>query len=369
MRHRVWTTAMVLAPELDVGPDRRPCRSLVDVLEIQARQSCVSPAVVVGETTLSYSELHARANRLARYLKALEVGPDVLVGIALERRADLIVAVLAVLKAGGAYVPLDPTYPKDRLAGIFEDASASILITQVSLRALLPAAPHVVCVDVLANEIESYSDRPISDIVSPNSLAYVIYTSGSTGKPKGVAIEHRSVVELIRWAAETYSKEELAGVLFGTSVCFDLSVFEIFVPLALGGTIVMADNVLQLPTIPARDRVTLVNTVPSAAAELVRTNGIPQSVHVVNLAGEALNDELARAVYAIPTVAKLYNLYGPTEDTVYSTCFLVERDQRVHLGHPLPNTRSTFSIRRANLSPRGSKASFISPALDWPAAI
>ncbi|HEX3149506.1 MAG TPA: amino acid adenylation domain-containing protein [Gemmataceae bacterium] len=315
-------------------------KSLVDLLETKARQSAASTALVVGEATFTYAEVHARANRLARYLKLLGVGPDVLVGIALERSADLLVAVLATLKAGGAYVPLDPAYPNDRLAGMLEDANAPVLITQESLRAQLPAGPRVVLIDIDAAEIASFSDQPLKTVVAADSLAYVIYTSGSTGKPKGVAIEHHSVVDLIEWAADTYAADELAGVLFGTSVCFDLSVFEMFVPLALGGTIILADNVLQLPMLAARERVTLLNTVPSVAAELVRIQGLPESVRVVNLAGEALPDELATAIYALPTVAKLYNLYGPTEDTVYSTFALVERDQRVHLGQPLPNTRA-----------------------------
>jgi amino acid adenylation domain-containing protein len=342
-------------PVVEVCASQVDGTTLVHLLEAQARQAPKSTALVVSTAEFTYAELHGRANRLARYLKSLGVGPDVLVGIALERNADLIVAILAVLKAGGAYVPLDPTYPRDRLAGMLEDANAPILITQDSLRALLPDAHRVVSIQADAKDIASFSDQPIKMTAGPESLAYVIYTSGSTGKPKGVAIEHRSVVDLIQWAAATYTTDELAGVLFGTSVCFDLSVFEMFVPLALGGSIVMADNVLQLPTLPGRERVTLLNTVPSAAAELVRTNSLPDTVGVVNLAGEPLPDELARAIYAIPTVAKLYNLYGPTEDTVYSTCSLVDPGQRVHLGRPLPNTQAYILDSQRQSVPIGSE--------------
>jgi amino acid adenylation domain-containing protein len=332
---------------------RAPAQSVTELLDAQGRKTPSAAAVVFGDQSLSYAELHGRANQLAHHLRSLGVGPDVLTGVALQRTPDLLIAVLAVLKAGAAYVPLDPAYPKDRLTKILEDAKTPLLITQSDLRDSLPSAPQVVCINTDWPTIAAYSDEPPEPVGGPNSLAYVIYTSGSTGKPKGVAVEHRSVIELIRWAADAYSADELAGVLFGTSVCFDLSVFEMFVPLSLGGTIILADNAIQLPTLPARDRVTLLNTVPSAAAELVRTGVLPPSVRVVNLAGEPLPDDLAQAIYAVPTVRKLFNLYGPTEDTVYSTCSLVDRGKKVHLGRPLPNTRGYILDRHGQPVPAG----------------
>src|SRR6185295_14952109 len=159
----------------------------------------------------------------------------------------------------------------------------------------------------------------------PENLAYVLFTSGSTGTPKGVAVTHRSAVELVRWAGRVFSPQELAGVLASTSLSFDLSVFEIFVPLCWGGTVILAQNALELPELAARDRVTLVNTVPSALLELVRSGSLGASVRTVNLAGEALARSLADQIYATGTVERVWNLYGPSEDTTYSTFSLVAR--------------------------------------------
>ncbi len=148
-------------------------------------------------------------------------------------------------------------------------------------------------------------------------VAYLIYTSGSTGRPKGVAIEHASAVRLVAWAGKTYSPEELSGVLASTSISFDLSIFEIFVPLSFGGTVILADNALALPTLPAAGEVTLINTVPSAIAALLDLGPLPPQVRTVNLAGEPLRRSLADRVLA--TGVRLWDLYGPSEDTTYST--------------------------------------------------
>ncbi len=168
----------------------------------------------------------------------------------------------------------------------------------------------------------------------------MLFTSGSTGRPKGVALEHRSAATFLHWAQEVFTPEELAGVLFSTSICFDLSVFEMFVPLSVGGKVITAQNALYLPTLAARDEVTLINTVPSAIAELVRAKGVPESVKIVNLAGEALPDALVEEIYSSTAVEKIYNLYGPTEDTTYSTYTLVPRGVPVTIGRPLANTQA-----------------------------
>jgi amino acid adenylation domain-containing protein len=189
--------------------------------------------------------------------------------------------------------------------------------------------------------------------VSPGHLAYVIYTSGSTGRPKGVAIEHRSAVALMHWARETFSADELSGLLAATSVCFDLSVFEIFAPLSWGGRVILAENALELPTLPAAGEVRVLNTVPSAAAELVRL-GLPASVRTVGLAGESLPAALAASLYATGTVERVLNLYGPSEDTTYSTGAMVPRgDGRTPaIGHPLPGTRAhVVDLRGAPVPP------------------
>jgi non-ribosomal peptide synthetase component F len=167
--------------------------------------------------------------------------------------------------------------------------------------------------------LSGYSTVAPQTAVQPDNLAYVIYTSGSTGKPKGVAIAHRNVMALIDWSAKVYSRDDIQGVLASTSVCFDLSVWELFVTLANGGSLIIARNALELPHLPARDQVRLINTVPSAIAALQRAGQIPPSVRIINLAGEPLKQALVEALYQQSTVEHVYDLYGPSEDTTYST--------------------------------------------------
>jgi amino acid adenylation domain-containing protein len=298
-------------------------------------------AVVDGRTRISYQELEHRANCLAHRLRELGAGPEVRVAVCLERTADLIAALLAVLKAGAAYVPVDPAYPQERQAIILSDSGASILITRENLLSHLPAIPgRVLCLGRDQTELVRYGDTRPAPAGGPGNLAYLIYTSGSTGRPKAVGIEHRSAVALVQWSLRTYTRRELAGVLVSTSVCFDLSVFEIFATLAAGGALILAENALALPGLPAAGAVTLINTVPSAAAELTASGGIPPSVRVVNLAGEPLRAALPERLYRLEHVEKVYNLYGPSEDTTYSTWTLLRRGDPLppSIGEPLEGT-------------------------------
>ena len=167
----------------------------------------------------------------------------------------------------------------------------------------------------------------------------MIYTSGSTGVPKGVAIEHRNAINFICWAQKTFSAEEFSGVLAATSICFDLSIFEIFATLCCGGKIILAKNALELPSLPRKNDVRLINTVPSAIRELLRIGGVPDSVRVVNLAGEPLLAELANQIYEQTHVEKVFDLYGPSETTTYSTFTLRQCGGRATIGKPLANTQ------------------------------
>ncbi len=164
------------------------------------------------------------------------MGPEVLVGICFARAIEMLVGILGILKAGGAYVPLDPAYPQERLAAIVEDAKAPILLTMRSLTNVLPAhGARLICLDADWEQIAERSTKNPDRNVAPSNLGYVLFTSGSTGRPKGVALEHRSAATFIQWAQEVFLPQEVAGTLFSTSICFDLSIFEIFVPLSMGG--------------------------------------------------------------------------------------------------------------------------------------
>ncbi|HWX41169.1 MAG TPA: amino acid adenylation domain-containing protein, partial [Blastocatellia bacterium] len=321
----------------------QPHTALINGLfEDQAVRTPDRVALIHEQDSITYGELDARAARLARHLRALGVAPELPVAVCLNRSAEMVVALLAILKSGGAYVPLDPDYPAHRLAFILHDSKATALVTERSLKDLLDLDATTVLIDDKWGGVGDVDDHSAGSGVCSDNLAYVIYTSGSTGTPKGVAIEHRNAVALLKWAGSLFSQDELAVVLASTSLCFDLSVFEIFTPLCTGGTVVVVRNALELADAAQANNVTLINTVPSAARELLRLNSVPGSVHTINLAGEPLSRLLVRDLYAIPAIARVFNLYGPSEDTTYSTAALLDRDQHREpvIGRPIDDTRA-----------------------------
>ena len=318
---------------------------LHEPFEGRARAQPDAVALLDGPRAWTYGGLDRAADRLARALGNRGVVAGDLVGICAERSAALVIALLGVLKAGAGYVPLDPGYPEERLRFMLADAGVALVLAAPSMDAVLPAGEWSrMALDGRWLEPGSGDfgepgrvpeDRPAGE---PGSLAYVIFTSGSTGRPKAVGISHRGAMALLRWAHQEYTPAELGGVLAATSVSFDLSVFELFVPLGLGGTVVLAANALELPTLVHRGRVTLVNTVPSVMAELLRLGGLPDGTRTVNLAGEVLNGPLARKVLAHGV--RLLNLYGPSEDTTYSTGAEVSGDGEPTIGRPVAGSRA-----------------------------
>ena len=330
-----------------------------------AEQAAIHPdktAVACGSRERTYRQLHEASRDLALYLQSLGVKPDQRVGLCMERSVDMLVGLLGILQAGGAYVPLDPNYPDQRLAYMLKDSGAAIVLTQESLveklSSLVAAGTQLIALDrqrpEMANEVAALkaANLGLQEQVRPHHLAYVIYTSGSTGEPKGVAIEHHSTVTLLQWGREVYSSEELAGVLASTSVCFDLSVYEIFLPLAAGGTVVLVRNALALAEGTGQG-VTLINTVPSAMEELVRLGAIPESVLTINLAGEPLTARLVDRIYETTAATKVYDLYGPSEDTTYSTYVLRTKNGPEIIGRPIANTKVYVLDGQNQLQPVG----------------
>jgi amino acid adenylation domain-containing protein len=326
--------------------------------ELVAAQAARTPAAVAlvssrGETW-SYGELERSSNRLARHLRRLGVGPETRVGVCLERSPEMVMVLLAVLKAGGAYVPLDLDYPAERLRFILADSAAGVVVTRRAARAragldhaMAAAADGGLCwvdLEAAAPAIGSESPAAPADSSGAGNLAYLIYTSGSTGYPKGVAIEHRNAVQLLAWAREVFAAPDLACVLAATSICFDLSVFELFLPLCAGGRVVVAANALALEGLPpaVRESITLVNTVPSVMAQLIRAGALPSTLRVVCLAGEPLKRTVADAVHGAAAGARVLNLYGPSEDTTYSTWSPVPRggQSEPEIGRPITGTRA-----------------------------
>jgi len=324
-----------------IGYDRSD--TLVSLFEMQAALHPDAPALLHKGITLCYRELQERVTLLATSLRASGAGPDVFVATCLDRTPDLIIAILAVLYTGAAYLPLDPKYPEQRLRFMLRDSGARLMITQPGdLSTKFAGDPELKIVfpdweSPTVNVVPAPTDSSLSNLTKPRDPAYLIYTSGSTGTPKGVVVEHGNAVALIAWARFQFDKEWIRGVLASTSVCFDLSIFEIFLPLSTGNTVVLINDILELLTCPEAEKVTLINTVPSAMNALLQTR-LPSSINTVCMAGEYLPTELADRVYAAG-IPRVFDLYGPTETTTYSTCALRSPGATANIGVPIGNTR------------------------------
>ncbi|HEX7243515.1 MAG TPA: amino acid adenylation domain-containing protein, partial [Longimicrobiaceae bacterium] len=335
-------------------PRDYPRGTVHGLFEAQARRTPDAVALRFRGEALTYAELDARAGRIARLLRRRGVGPDVPVGVCLPRGPEMVAALLAVLKAGGAYLPLDPDYPAGRLEYMLADAGARLVVTTDALAAGLPAGVEVLRLDEAGEVPADPSAGEDGVAVDGENLSHVIFTSGSTGRPKGVMIRHASVVVLLHWLRETVTDAERSAALGATSINFDVSVAEIFGTLCWGGTLYLAENALELATLPERNRIVHAGMVPTAAAELLRMGAIPASVRTVSLAGEAVPAPLARALYGLGHVEKVGNLYGPTEDTTFSTYALIPEDaEKVTVGTPVANTRAYVLDAELQLVPTG----------------
>ncbi|MEX3860283.1 amino acid adenylation domain-containing protein, partial [Paraburkholderia sp. BR10923] len=317
-----------------------------ELFEAQVRQAPDAVAVVYQDQRVSYGELNARANQLAHHLIGLGVTPDQPVAICVARSVAMVVGLLAILKAGGAYLPLDPAYPSARLRQMLEDAAPPLLLADAAGRSALGADALL---DLTVVDLETatpeWANLPVSDPdpralgLTSRHLAYVIYTSGSTGTPKGVMIEHASTVNLLHWSSDVFTASEISRTLFSTSISFDLSVYECFVPLSQGSTLYLVENALALAGRSLE--ISLINTVPSAIAPLVDRKAVPVSASVINSCGERLKAGLIEKAFESSRVEKIYNLYAPSETTTYSTWICLLRGEAVveTIGRPIANTR------------------------------
>jgi len=312
---------------------------LYQLFEEQVERTPHEVAVLFDGECLTYRQLNCRSNQLARHLQKLGAGPDRFVGLYVERGTEMAVGLLGIIKSGAAYVPLDPNYPEARLDYILKDAAPIAVLTQERLKGRLTVECPVLALDSDWNQISvNLATNPPAAASSAN-LAYLIYTSGSTGRPKGAAIEHRNAVNLVAWAQTTLSPECFERTLHSTSLNFDLSVYEFFVPLSSGGSIRVVPNALAL--LSGGADVTLINTVPSAIKGVLDGGTIPGSARVVNLAGEALRQELVERIFANSSVECVCNLYGPSETTTYSTWIQMTRQEGfdASIGRPVGNTQ------------------------------
>jgi amino acid adenylation domain-containing protein len=334
------------------------------LVEARAARDADAVAVVFEDDSLTYAELDAHANRLARHLARLGVGPEARVGVCLERSPEMVVALLAVLKAGGAYVPIDPAYPAERVAHMLGDSGVGVVLTQERLLPTLPEhGAKVVCLDADAEAIASESPEATGVEVSPEQLAYVIYTSGSTGRPKGAMNAHRGVVNRLLWMQEAYGLAENDVVLQKTPFSFDVSVWEFFWPLLAGARLVLArpgghGDPAYLSEVVEAEGVTTLHFVPSMLQAFLDAGDVARcgSLRRVVCSGEALPYELMeRTLDALPGAA-LHNLYGPTEAAVDVTHWTCERRPGrpvVPIGRPVANTRIHVLDPWLNVVPAG----------------
>ncbi|MBU6346822.1 MAG: amino acid adenylation domain-containing protein, partial [Cyanobacteria bacterium REEB494] len=330
----------------DFGQDR----CIHTLFEEQVERTPDAVAVVFEEAQLTYAELNARANQLAHTLQGLGVGPDVLVGLCVERSLEMVVGLLGILKAGGAYVPLDPTYPAERLAFMLEDAAVSVLLTQALLLGVLPmAATQVICLDRDWPAVALNPTANLHSPVQPHHLAYVIYTSGSTGRPKGAMNTHVGICNQLLWLQATYPFTCLDRMLQKTSLGFDAAVWEIFSPLLAGASLVVASpdghrDPAYLVRVIRERAVSIVQFVPTALRALLDEPGIAlcHTLRRVFCGGEALSIGLQTQVSKMLAV-QLINLYGPTEAAVQSVVWPCESDDYrgiVPIGRPVANTQA-----------------------------
>src|SRR4051794_27173372 len=321
--------------------------------ERQARIRPDAPAIVSGTAgSVGYAVLNARANRIAHRLRRLGARPEARVGVCMQRTPDMVAALLGVLKSGAAYVPLDPAHPPARIEAVLRAARATAVLTDSASRAAVPAAGGMMVIDLDAAELGGESAADPEGGAGPANLAYVVTTSGSTGGPKGVEIAHAGSASMLHWLRSTLDEEERACGLAATSTGFDASVAEIFGTLAWGGTVVLVEN--PLSPVPGAARPRFAAMVPSVAAELLREGRLAPSLSTLLVGGEVLSPALARALHATGTVARVLNLYGPSEDSTYSTCAVVPRDaRRVPIGRPLARRRSYVLDARLRPSPVG----------------
>ncbi len=327
-----------------------PHPNIHQVIEAQAAITPHAQAVVGEQGHLTYGELNARANQLAHYLRRLGVCAETRVGLCVERSTQTLVGILGILKAGAAYVPLDASYPSARLALILEDAGALVLLTQKRLVERFPqGSSRVVCLDADWEAIGRESAANPETVARADNLAYIIYTSGTTGQPKGVMITHRNVIHLT-CARFAYHSEPVTAFMLVSPVTFDASVAGIFWTLCQGGTLVLPHENLQqhIPQVVAamsRQRVSHIICTPSLYQTLLELGGEEKlaSLRVVVVAGESCPQKLVTRHYEMLPHAALFNEYGPTENTVWSTVYECASDTPpvlTPIGRPIANTQA-----------------------------
>ncbi|HVG07877.1 MAG TPA: amino acid adenylation domain-containing protein, partial [Thermoanaerobaculia bacterium] len=315
-----------------------------ELFEAQARRTPEAVALIDGTREVLYRDLDQMAGRLAGFLRRSGAGPEAVVGLCLDRSAEMVAALLAILKAGAAYVPLDPLYPRERLAFMLEDAGISVVVTTEALRHSLPDhRARTVLLDAEAARIEAEDAAGPGVPVAPGSLAYVLYTSGSTGRPKGVQVPHSALTNFLLSMLEWPGMGPGDILVAVTPLTFDIAGLELYLPLLAGGRVVIASrdearDGLRLQALLADSGATLLQGTPSTWRLLLESGWQGDRRLKALCGGEALAPELADRI--LERAGELWNLYGPTETTVWSTVEAVVPGRRISIGKPIANTQA-----------------------------
>jgi amino acid adenylation domain-containing protein len=319
-------------------------KTLGQLFEEQAGRTSDALAIGCHGAELTYSELNSRVNQLAGYLRGFGVGPGVFVGIYMERSVDMVVGLLGVLKAGGAYVPLDPGFPKDRLEFMLEDSGAAILITQSGMSGnLIGYGGMVVCVDSDWARIAKENVENTGIVGTPEDLAYVIYTSGSTGKPKGVQISQRAVVNFLYSMRREPGLTSADTILSVTTISFDIFGLELYLPLITGAKVVLVEREDaadggRLIELLRKFKASVMQATPATWRLLLQAGWEGEPSLRIFCGGEALPRDLVGPL--LDRCKELWNLYGPTETTIWSTVYQVKsKEDSILIGHPIANTQ------------------------------
>jgi len=343
----------VIGPHYDARRDYPLRRGPHEFIEDQVERTPDAPVLTLGPEQITYRELNSRSNRLAHFLREQGVGPESLVGVCLDRSFDSVLSLLATLKSGGTYLPLDPKFPKDRLAFMLADSEVSLLLSHSSQRESLPeTTARVVLLD---REKESLSKAPETNLPfssNPEHLAYLIYTSGSTGKPKGVMIPRRALVNFLLSMAETPGMPASDTLLAVTTTSFDISILEFLLPLVCGAQIVIAtaeqsSDARELQRLLRQHAVTVMQATPTTWRMLLENGWEGKSDLRIFCGGEALTADLARQL--LPRCRELWNMYGPTETTIWSSTERLTSADHISLGPPIANTQ--FHVLDENHKP------------------
>ncbi len=343
--------------------DYPPPLTIHQLFEAQVERTPDAVACVFDNQELTYRELNSKANQLAHHLQNFGVGPEVPVGVCMERSLEMVIGLLGILKSGGAYVPLDPEYPKERLTLILDDTLVPVVLTQQAITDRLPVTwTTVIRLDTDWAEIAGNSNENTNSEADSANLAYIIYTSGSTGKPKGAMLHHAGVCHRLRWGVEDYQLGPGDSVLNKTVLSFDVSVWEIFAPLICGARLVVAvsggqqDSAYLLDLMSAQ-KVTHADFVPSMLHVFLEEKNLEGGRHLkrITAAGEALTVDMQRRFFA-RLDADLYNLYGPTEASLAVTYWACERDDHrrvVPIGQRMDHARIYILDKRMQPVPCG----------------